>query len=394
MSDRKLVKLDFGSNPVHFGKVGIGIEETSERVSSDGLFSAWMSIYARLFGKQGVEELLDRFLNDSPPPVRMSSTFVYSKKADSEIFYLPKPLQFPCGYPDQDLEFFKTYKSLRYLPLDVWMRWYQGQGFTDRDREELSARAKKEKSENETSENEKSASQTPGQTLTKAGLFDYNASFQEHKLPKIAIDRRTAATNLFHAGFVHFHHQQKENNHKQKSKKNKQESQKIEERAGLYFILDFPQGDRELEQKLHAALQLLGEEGIGGRRSSGAGRFTFEWQNLPKDFVRLFDFVQTSTHYCLLSLYWDDPGLNWQEITRDSSYEMEQRRGWLSGSPSGLNLRRQSVTMFLEGSLFKQPPQGKLADVTPPDFQYYRNQHRVYRNGIALSLPVRIKPNS
>ncbi|RMH71387.1 MAG: type III-A CRISPR-associated RAMP protein Csm4 [Cyanobacteria bacterium J007] len=373
MSDRKLVKLDFGSNPVHFGKVGIGIEETSERLSSDGLFSAWMSIYARLFGKEGVKELLDRFLNDSPPPVRMSSTFVYSKKGESEIFYLPKPLQFPCGYPDQDLEFFKTYKSLRYLPLEVWMRWYQGEGFSDRDREELSTRAK----------NEKPASQI----LKQAGLFDYNASFQEHKLPKIAIDRRTAATNLFHAGFVQFHH-------KQKSKKNKQESEKIEEKAGLYFLLDFPQGDRELEQKLHAALQLLGEEGIGGRRSSGAGRFTFEWQNLPKNFARLFDFVHTSTHYCLLSLYWDDPGLNWQEITRESSYEMEQRRGWLSGSPSGLNLRRQSVTMFLEGSLFKQPPQGKLADVTPPDFQYYRDRHRVYRNGIALSLPVRIKPNS
>ncbi len=58
MSVWKLVKLNFGRSPAHFGEVGIGMEETSDRVRSDALFSAWVSIYARLFGKEAVEELL------------------------------------------------------------------------------------------------------------------------------------------------------------------------------------------------------------------------------------------------------------------------------------------------------------------------------------------------
>ena len=48
MSKWKLVKLDFKNNPAHFGELGIGMEETSERVRSDTLFSAWVIAYARL----------------------------------------------------------------------------------------------------------------------------------------------------------------------------------------------------------------------------------------------------------------------------------------------------------------------------------------------------------
>ncbi|MFB8790763.1 MAG: hypothetical protein U7123_18385 [Potamolinea sp.] len=48
MSTWKLVRLNFGRSSAHFGEVGIGIEETSERVRSDTLFSAWISAYASL----------------------------------------------------------------------------------------------------------------------------------------------------------------------------------------------------------------------------------------------------------------------------------------------------------------------------------------------------------
>ncbi|MFN9517409.1 MAG: type III-A CRISPR-associated RAMP protein Csm4, partial [Pseudanabaena sp.] len=48
MSKWKLVKLDFKNNPAHFGELGIGMEETSERVRSDTLFSALVISYARI----------------------------------------------------------------------------------------------------------------------------------------------------------------------------------------------------------------------------------------------------------------------------------------------------------------------------------------------------------
>ena len=73
----KLFRLNFKGNPVHFGELGIGMEETSDRIHSDTLFSAWVSAYARLFGKDAVEELLKKFQADVEPLFRLSSTFLY-----------------------------------------------------------------------------------------------------------------------------------------------------------------------------------------------------------------------------------------------------------------------------------------------------------------------------
>ncbi|MEB3830202.1 type III-A CRISPR-associated RAMP protein Csm4 [Phormidium sp. CCY1219] len=362
MSVWKLVKLKFGNSPVHFGEVGIGLEESSDRIRSDALFSAWVSAYARLFGKNAVEELLQRFLNSPQPPVRMSSTFIYSQSdGKNEIYYLPRPLKFPINYPDNDLEFFKTYKKLTYLPIQVWHRWYQGEGFTDSDARELIAHTKKEPSDST--------------ALNRAGTFNYNDTSKRAKHPKIAVDRVTAATNLYHTGFVQFKWEQQNN--------------EIRSLSGLYFLLEFPEEDKPLETNLRAALNLLGEEGMGGRRASGAGRFEVEWESsLPDEWQKILNPSSEMSLHCAIGLFWDDDESVLQQlITEKCSYEIQERRGWISGSPSGRNLRRKSVQMFLEGSVFPRPPLGKLADVTPGNF----TNHKIYRNGIALSLPIKVK---
>ncbi|MFN6065805.1 MAG: type III-A CRISPR-associated RAMP protein Csm4, partial [Pseudanabaena sp.] len=53
---------------------------------------------------------------------------------------------------------------------------------------------------------------------------------------------------------------------------------------------------------------------------------------------------------------------------------------------SSKNQRRKKVVMFAEGSVFSEIPKGKLANVTPPEF----SQHKIYRSGIAVSLPIKI----
>jgi CRISPR-associated protein Csm4 len=372
MSDRRLVKLKFGNNPVHFGEVGIGLEETSERLCSDSLFSAWISLYARLWGADAVERLLGEFHKSSSPPFRLSSTFVYQQRNDSDIFYLPKPRHHPRQYPSDDLAFFKTYKKLHYLPAKIWSRWYQGDGFNEQDKADLIAETQMPKAEKT--------------SLRQSGLFDYKKlAFEQQTLPQVAIDRRTAATNLYQTGFVQFINQEK-----QQENKDKQQDNQEEQKAGLYFLLEFPQANPELEQSLQATLQLLSEEGLGGRRSRGAGRFKFDWTPLPPALEQLFNPPHPPSHHCLLSLYWDDIS-SLDSSLNESYYELRERRGWLSGSPSGMNLRRKSVTMFLEGSLFKHKPQGKLAEVTPSEFNRYRAKHPVYRSGVALSCPVRVK---
>lgn len=363
MSEWRLVKLNFGRSPAHFGEVGIGIEETSDRVRSDTLFSAWVSSYARLFGKDGVEELLQRFLNSSQPPVRMSSTFIYRRQDERDIYYLPRPLRFPINYPEgKDLEFFKTYKKLSYVPLNVWHRWYQGTGFTEGDKEELIAETK---------------GKSKGK-LRAAGTFDYKKAFEIDQIPKIAVDRITRATNLHHTGFVQF----------------KCDEKNFKSLSGLYFLLQFPKAEQKLADNLQAALHLLGEEGIGGERSSGAGQFEVEWLRLPELWQKVVNFSEQPAYHYLISLFWDDEASNLAELITDkSSYEIQERGGWIASPFSGRQLRRQMIRMFAEGSVFPSLPKGKLANVTPKEFRTadgYR-PHPIYRNGISLSLPIKVQ---
>lgn len=359
MSQWKLVRLDFGSNPVHFGELGIGIEETSERVRSDTLFSSWVNAYVCLFGKDAVEELLEtEFINFHS--IRMSSTFIYRQKGDCLVYYLPRPLKFPINYPEDDFSFFKTYKKLKYLPLDVWRRWYQAEGFIEEgDRAELENPPKKELEDCTNKDESRGA-------LEQAGAFYYRKTFKKNLLPKVAVDRITAATNFYHTGFVQFEQEPDKN-----------------QKSGLYFLLQLPDNNQDLENRLFAALHFLGEEGIGGERSSGAGRFRIEaWSELPLEWDKTVKFKE-GTCYALMSLFWQKQIS--QEFLQDASYEIGDRGGWIGSPFTGLQRRRKKVRMFLEGSVFSSYPDGQLADVTPEGFDI----HRIYRNGISLSLPIK-----
>jgi CRISPR-associated protein Csm4 len=405
----KLVRLNFGKNLAHFGEVGIGTEETTERVRSDTLFSAWVSLYGRIFGTQELETLLAKF-NQSidQPPFRISSTFIYrhtpcirplnppslgdfgvqnpselggrgagaksvetlqtssqegkrSKRdrpqPDGSIYYVPRPLQHPKGYPDDDLAFSKVYRKLNYLPLDIWQRWYQGIGFTIEDAQELTL----------------AVSQKTDGALHKAGLFDYGSTFYNHQVPKVSIDRTTRATNFYQTGFVKFIHPEKGK----------------EDRSGLYFLIHFPTHNPELEDRLYAALELLGEEGLGGERSSGAGRFTATWLDIEdksdpalEQWRKVLQFDR-GNHHALLSLFWENPLSNPALLGATARYALKERGGWVVGP----QVRRRMVRMFAEGSVFPVKPTGHLADVTPDSF----HNHKIYRSGISLSLSISLE---
>lgn len=339
----KLFKLNFGRNPVHFGELGIGIEETSERVHSDTLFSAWVSVYARLFGKVAVEGLLREI--QEKPSFRLSSTFTYRQVDGKPIYYLPRPLQRPINYPEDDFEFTKAYKKLNYLPLEIWQRWYQGKGFIESDRLELIAKTK---------------GQANGD-LQKAGTFDCGEASKKAKIPKIAVDRTTRATNLYSTGFV-----------------------KFAENSGLYLVAEFD--NQNIANTFLAVLNFLGEEGLGGERSSGAGQFKVEPHELTPPWKQVIEFP-SKNYYSLISLFWENPLPS--GCLENASYELQKRGGWISSSPSGSQRRRKSLQMFAEGSVFPVKPQGKLANVTPDGFRH----HQIYRSGISLSLPIQVQSN-
>lgn len=389
-SSWKLVRLNFGRTPVHFGEQGIGLEVTSERIRSDTLFSAIVSSYARIYGKDAVEGLLESFKDlATPPPFRLSSTFIFKRVPGAKkdgwdiVYYVPKLLKRPHHYPagDTDLPFAKTFKALHYLPLDVWQRWYQGEGFTESDRYQLIAKT------------QKNSSGYLGQALDQAGTFDYSNMFTKQQLPKVAIDRTTHASNFYHTGFVHYAWTSQPPSGITPNTDAIDDNEIIEgviSTTGLYFLIQFPQANTALETKLRGVLEFLGEEGIGGERSSGAGRFYPHWNPLPSEWAKAVGFNVSHHQHCLLSLFGEkDLSETW--ITDGDRYALQERGGWIVSPFSGRQQRRKSLQMFTEGSVFSTSPNGQLIDVTPYDRQGNPKftKHPVYRSGLAVSLPIR-----
>jgi CRISPR-associated protein Csm4 len=99
----------------------------------------------------------------------------------------------------------------------------------------------------------------------------------------------------------------------------------------------------------------------------------------------------TKPNYCLISLYWQN-SLPTGILNEYTAYEIQERGGWIGSPFSGRQLRRQSLRMFAEGSVFAFSPVGELADVTPKEFNKYPDTHKIYRSGISFSLPINV-PN-
>ena len=86
--------------------------------------------------------------------------------------------------------------------------------------------------------------------------------------------------------------------------------------------------------------------------------------------------------FCILSLWYpkDD------EQIGIKAYQTVLRKGWIFSMSSAKQMKRKTLRMFKEGSIFGNQPKGKLVDVTPPGF----DDHRVCRWGKALSVKMSV----
>ena len=175
-------------------------------------------------------------------------------------------------------------------------------------------------------------------------------------MPRVAIDRKTSASNIYHFGEVSF-----------------------AQNCGLYFLMDLRL--KEYEKKLKASIRVLGDEGIGGDRTYGKGLFKAEFEELKMD-------LEPKDHFVTLSLYYPKE----EEVSISRYYELVNRGGWIY-SIDAKNMRRKTVRMFSEGSVFKfadMPKSGfygDLANVKPEGFA----EHEVYRYGYAFAVPMEVR---
>ncbi len=151
--------------------------------------------------------------------------------------------------------------------------------------------------------------------------------------------------------------------------------------AGLFFL--FQLDDSTEAKRFEATIRLLAENGIGGDRSVGNGLMEFDnFETLELQVPENQD-AQVS-----LSLYY--PHANEVVRIEEAYYELIERKGYIY-SPTAQSLRRKSVRMFLEGSVFPfiQNRRGKIEDVKPAIFK----DHNVVRNGHFFGLPCRKEVN-
>lgn len=167
--------------------------------------------------------------------------------------------------------------------------------------------------------------------------------------PRARLDRMTNDSVFYFVGQVNFKH------HK----------------AGLYFLAS---GSLKELEWLRASVRLLSDEGIGGERSSGYGRFIPEFIEKPN-----IPAADGGRRYVSLSLYC--PAAPEEIEGALLSYQLIKRGGW---TLAGKSYPQKRLIMLAEGSLFARRVEGKIHDISHPEAN-----HKVYRNGRAYLVKVR-----
>lgn len=158
--------------------------------------------------------------------------------------------------------------------------------------------------------------------------------------------------------------------------------------AGLWVLAVFKDSSAQgqWESKLRAALLLLGDSGIGGRRSAGwggASRVAFEeaaWWSTLDPAASSSDSPEPAAWW-LLSAYLpsEQDSVDW---TR-GRYQVLERNGRVEAAAGGA--LKRSTRMVAEGSVLLAPqaPAGRALDVAPDGLP-----HPVYRTGFALAARI------
>ncbi|MCX7916666.1 MAG: type III-A CRISPR-associated RAMP protein Csm4 [bacterium] len=319
----KVIKLKPISS-FHIGERENFWETTQPYIHSDTLFSAFCNAYLLLYGEKKLNELIDKFVKN--PPFLISSAFPYW----NEKIFFPIPLnQIPKEKEVKKIEFIEKdgfEQLLNGMKIDKIWRKYITIPFKTKDEEFL----------------------TPYEIIIN---------------PRISVGRlsNSPGENYFHFGEVFY--------------KNPND-----EKSGLFFLVDFKE---DIEKEFFTTLRLMVDEGIGGDRTVGKGHFKLE-EIIENIEFKLNNNNNNNQYQVNLSLYL--PKEDEIKNLKDGYYEIIERKGYIY-SPYCKSLRKKSVRMFKEGSVFPKDKIGKIIDITPEIFK----NHKIYRYGLAFSLPCEVK---
>jgi len=345
MSKWYCVKLLFNT-PLHIGSPykGIGVENTQPFISSDTIFSALCNVWI----KYGI--LTSEELNKAVPELNIifSSAFPFLRIGDSASYFLPTPVYEPnsidklIGSEEEKDSLKKKLKKSPFIPLELFRNYLIENSYFRKSYDKV-----------------------------LDDIFAYKSVYKEKLSVRHAQDRISSASQPYYVGQTYFD----------------------PELGGLYFVVKLDDELVDWTNIFNEGLRALAKEGFGGLRST-MGTFIVNEEYGTLKMIEKYDDLFFLTiegpsekiKYCLLSVYFPIDGeLDLIKKNNDNIYyELIHRKGWTYSTSTYYQLKKKSIYLFKEGSLFNFPVIGNVIDIKPDDFP-----HPVWKCGKALTVQLR-----
>lgn len=152
------------------------------------------------------------------------------------------------------------------------------------------------------------------------------------------------------------------------------------EGAGLYLIVGYR--DEDALNMITKLLHSLSYVGIGGKVSSGLGKFNSEQVKLPVSLTDKIKRAEESSSVMSLSVGMCDD-MELENVCENSNYILSKRSGFINSSTYSDNLvKKQDFYLFRAGSVFSRPFKGLIKDVA------IIGKHPVYRYANPIFMEV------
>ena len=330
--------------------IGDNKGDLKEIFSSDQLYSAIINKLAILY-PENITELINNFNSNNK-----LSSMLYglnfenkSHKNIKEIYFIPKPYA-PMIIDEDDIQTRKLLKKVKYISVEalrgILHNWDENkQVFNINNLDFITI-----------SNNFLILNKEVSNLDINISRFKRLKFIKKNDRPRISIDRYTnESENFFYQKNIEFRYQ-KVNNYIIK--------------PFMYSILS-----GEINKNLLAAIRLLADEGIGGKRTGGLGKFkSFE---ISEANILNMSLKDKGKYYLSLSTVYPDK----KEIDYLLNYELEKKSGYIY-SVGGVPMRKKTIRTISEGAIFKNNIDGMVVDISPDSFQ----EHPVYLFGKSLAL--------
>ena len=152
------------------------------------------------------------------------------------------------------------------------------------------------------------------------------------------------------------------------------------EGAGLYLIVGYR--DEDALNMITKLLHSLSYVGIGGKVSSGLGKFNSEQVKLPVSVTDKIKRAEESSSVMSLSVGMCDD-MELENVCENSNYILSKRSGFINSSTYSDNIvKKQDFYLFRAGSVFSRPFKGLIKDVA------IKGKHPVYRYANPIFMEV------